>query len=123
MSKNGIRINATSDDPQMIMPFDIKHMGRKYNAMVELTVPTDTQLLLFYLPPGVTDFSVENSVFRKVKKGFNKLYFHLLGMGLHGVIRLDPGSIAGEYLLHSFVIKERPRKASDYNGRRSNLMN
>lgn len=104
---DGYNLYARNADPQLFFKFRPEGRVKRYNVMVELIAPDDTHLRLFYKIPGMVDFDQKHSVLREIKKGYNKLYFHLPHAQLDGRVRLDPGSVAGEYLLRTFIIKER----------------
>ncbi|MCK5360716.1 MAG: hypothetical protein KAJ95_08815, partial [Gammaproteobacteria bacterium] len=104
--EKGYLINATTADPQLFFQFKLRSKNKRYNAMVELTVPGDTQLQLFYMPEKGSNFTSRFSVRRTLKKGYNKVFFHIPGPVIKGEMRLDPGGLTGSYILHALVIKE-----------------
>ena len=55
--ENGYLISAINADPQLFFHFQLLGKDKRYNAMVELTVPSDTQMQLFYMPMGNSAYS------------------------------------------------------------------
>jgi len=76
---------------------------------IEITSPADTDLQLFYLTKNTPTYMGNLSVSRILKKGHNVLYLPLSEPGLTGRLRLDPGSVAGDYKIHEIEIRAVPR--------------
>jgi hypothetical protein len=75
---------------------------------IDIDVPDDTGLQLFYLPAGVSTFG-DYHMDRSVQRGRNTVYFELDAAELAGgQLRLDPGMVAGEYVITDFELRMLP---------------
>ena len=99
---NGLKITATSHRPWVFLPG-----FRSGRAVLELVLhsPADTTLQLFYRLPGQRSFRETQPLKQKTKAGRNVIYVELPALASNITLRLDPGSVAGEYLLESFEAK------------------
>ena len=98
--EHALKITASGDDPQILLPsFSPDDKGRII-VRVELDSPSDTGFQVFYLPSGVHECGAY-VVNRYVRRGKNTIYFALDASDLSGgPIRIDPGMTAGEYMLY-----------------------
>ena len=81
--ETGLQIVATGSDPQILLPRFSLRAGMRAILRIDLEVPTDTGLQLFYLPAGVSaygDYIMNQSIYR----GSNTLYFALTDSDLAG---------------------------------------
>ena len=78
---------------------------------IDIEVPDDTGLQLFYLPSGVSTFG-DYHMDRSVQRGKNSVYFELNQAELaNGQLRLDPGMVPGEYVITDFELRALPGEA------------
>ena len=70
----------------------------------------DTKLQIFYTTPAAAVFSKEHLVSKSIKRGDNELLFRLPHPKTAGRIRLDPGMVGGDYILHSLIITRENRE-------------
>ena len=82
--------------------------ARVHLLITHIEVPDDTGLQLFYLPAGVSVFG-DYHMDRSVQRGKNTVYFELDQAELAGGrLRLDPGMVAGEYVITDFELRVLP---------------
>jgi hypothetical protein len=87
--------------------------GARGILRIDIEVPDDTGLQLFYLPAGVSAFG-DYHMDRSVQRGKNTVYFELDEAELAaGQLRLDPGMVAGEYVITDFELRMLPPDAED----------
>ncbi len=106
---NRLRIEATSDDPVIILPgSDLVASVKRF--MVELVIesPAETQAQLYYLTKGQTKYTERHSQIAPLKPGRNIIYFQVEDPNLIGPLRLDPGATAGVYVISSMNVMALP---------------
>jgi hypothetical protein len=95
-----LKVTASGDDPQILLPPFSADVKGRIVVRVELDSPSDTGFQVFYLPSGVHDYGAY-VVNRYVRRGRNTVYFALDASDFTGgPIRIDPGMTAGEYMLY-----------------------
>jgi hypothetical protein len=98
--KQALKVTASGDDPQILLPPFSADVKGRIVVRVELDSPSDTGFQVFYLPSGVHDYGAY-VVNRYVRRGRNTVYFALDASDFTGgPIRIDPGMTAGEYMLY-----------------------
>ena len=106
----GLLVNATGSDPFFGVGFSPAVTGEHYLVEVVLDSSQDTTFALYFTTadnPG--EIVPSNVVQYKIKKGHNKLLFRLPHPQVRGLIRIDPGAVAGSYLLRSLTVKATDR--------------
>ncbi len=106
---NRLRIQATGDDPVIILPGSGLVAGVK-RFMVEVVIesPAETHAQLYYLAKGQTKYMERNSQIAPLKPGRNIIYFRVEDPNLIGPLRLDPGATAGLYVISSMNVMALP---------------
>jgi len=103
-----LQVMASGSDPQLSLPRMTLDPGTRGILRIDIEVPDDTGLQLFYLPAGVSvlgDYHMD----RSVQRGKNTVYFALDQAELAGgQLRLDPGMVAGEYVITDFELRVLP---------------
>lgn len=103
-----LKITATGSDPQVLLPRIVLEKEQRAILRIDLDAPADTGLQLFYLPAGVANYG-DHHLNRFVRRGRNSLYFLLTDSELAGgPLRLDPGMVAGDYILTHFEVRAAP---------------
>lgn len=74
--------------------------------VITLDVPDETVTSIFYLTARNEQYSFDRARLEKVKPGSNRLVFPLPAKADYGRIKIDPGSIKGEYTIHSIEIQQ-----------------
>jgi hypothetical protein len=106
-----LRIVASGSDPQVLLPKMALEAGRRGILRIDIEVPADTGLQLFYRPASVSAFG-DYHMDRSVRRGKNTVYFELSEDQLAGgQLRLDPGMVAGEYVITHFELRVLPPDA------------
>lgn len=98
-----VRILATGDDPQLLLPALNLRKDSSFALGVEIDAPADTEAQVFYQTLESDRFSGECQVNAPLKRGPNKVWFQIPRTGLNGRFRFDPGSTTGEYILHAMI--------------------
>ena len=105
---SSVVIKSTGTDPHFpLPPFQILP-NASYVLKIDLIVPSDTELKVFYQTMGKPHFSTYQDVGIELKKGRNVVYLKVPGPGLVGRFRLDPGRKTGRYILHDVEVREMP---------------
>ncbi len=106
---NRLRIQATGDDPVIILPGSGLVAGVK-RFMVEVVIesPAETHAQLYYLTKGQTKYTERHSQIAPLKPGRNIIYFRVEDPNLIGPLRLDPGATAGVYVISSMNVMALP---------------
>lgn len=97
---------VSGNDPSMFFYFPESKNDKVYMMRVDIKVPDRTMVQLFFKPSSNHNFTENDSLRCLVNTGQNKCYFNLYGSQLKGGLRLDPGTVAGQYRLESIVIRE-----------------
>jgi hypothetical protein len=107
----GLRVVASGSDPHLSLPKMTLDPGMRGILRIDIEVPEDTGLQLFYLPAGVSAFG-DYHMDRSVQRGKNTVYFEFDEAELAaGQLRLDPGMVAGEYVITDFELRMLPPDA------------
>jgi hypothetical protein len=107
-----LRIVASGSDPYLLLPRIALAEGRSGILRIDIEVPDDTALQVFYLPAGVSAFG-DYHMDRSVRRGKNTVYFELSDADLAGgQLRLDPGMVPGQYVITDFEFRVLPAESS-----------
>ncbi len=104
---DGFEINALDSDPQIqIGPLSL-HSGTPHILKVSLESPANTTLEVFFRRSTRRNYTAEDSVAKRIRRGTNEVYFFLPGPPESlEFIRIDPGASPGRYLVKEIAIKE-----------------
>lgn len=97
----GKRYRATGEDPALNLPPLPELHGATVFVWVDLSVPTDTTLQLYYLTKRTPEYREDVSLKKPVKRGRNVVLFVLKRDEVIGQLRLDPGMVRGDYEVHA----------------------
>ena len=89
---------STGFDPSFELP-PVAPMPSGATAVVELTLPGDRLVQLYYQAPGSPSFAEERSVRAALPAGRHRIEWRI-DAPLSGAFRLDPGNAPGEYRIH-----------------------
>ena len=103
--KDGFLVDATGNDPFLVLSFDTGVERGPLMAEVSITSPRETMMQVFYTTEEEKSFASSRQVSVKLTKGKSSVLFRLPHPETAGKIRLDPGIGQGEYKLHSLIIK------------------
>ncbi|CAK8719260.1 MAG: SGNH hydrolase-like domain-containing protein, acetyltransferase AlgX [Candidatus Electronema aureum] len=108
-STDGLLLQATSSDPYFVVPFTPPADGERYLVEVNVDAPQDTDFALYFTTADDQGtIRPQHRVEQNVRKGANRLLFRLPHPHVKGLIRIDPGTTTGTYLLRSLTIKAVP---------------
>lgn len=106
-----LRVVASGSDPHLLLPRITLPPGRSGILRIDIEVPGDTALQLFYLPANVSGFGAYH-MDRSVRRGRNTVYFELSDADLAGgQLRLDPGMVPGPYAITHFEFRILPAES------------
>jgi hypothetical protein len=92
-----ITVTAHNNDPQLELPSDKTNENGRLVVILTMYSSVDTICQLFYAL-GEKEYTAENSVVRRVKKGLNVLHLPIYTEKNSEVrLRLDPGKMKGVY--------------------------
>lgn len=100
----GKRYRATGEDPALRLPALPELHGATVFVWVDLSVPADTTLQLYYLTKRTPEYRESVSLKRPVKRGRNVALFVLKRDEVVGQLRLDPGMVRGDYEIHNVSV-------------------
>ena len=104
---DGLLITAHGADPALLLP-PLRLLGHHRLVLaIDITAPTQTTLRCFYnteeFPEG---YHRERRLKSPLRAGRNRVFLELSVENLSGRLRFDPGSLPGEYRLHSLAVYE-----------------
>ena len=100
-----VRLTASDDDPRVFLPpFDFPEHARLM-LRVDITAPADTVVQVFFATVDEPGYSETHSVRAALKKGRNRVSLELPQLDFAGRLRFDPGTLPGDYTLHSFELR------------------
>lgn len=103
-SSKGLMINAVNDDPYIIFKhIELPKKIKSYKVNINLDVPFDTETKIYYTTYN-SDYNEINSISNKVISGNNNISFIIKNKDFNGGLRLDPGTIKGNYTINDFII-------------------
>jgi len=114
----GLMLLSKGKDPQFGLP-PCLGISQAITVMltVEVTVPEQTVLRVYYTLEGDNDFSQGQSIGKPVNKGRNIINIILPVKGMHiQKIRIDPGEVEGTYLIHKIEILAKNNNGPDAEG-------
>ena len=104
-----LRITATGDDPQVLLPAFIQ--GKQFIIQATIDSPADTFVQMYYLRPGQTTYTEAQSQQAPLVKGRNVVYLRFTATGMVDPLRLDIGAARGDYVIESMVARALPAPA------------
>jgi alginate O-acetyltransferase complex protein AlgJ len=101
------------NDPYFFLPEFKKNDAMQYIMKINLSAPKETNWQIFYGVSGALQqpqHDEKHSISGQLQPGENTFYVVLGDKNLQGQIRVDPGSVMGEYILKSLEIREVKRQ-------------
>jgi hypothetical protein len=105
----GLVVQASGDGPNLTLPAFAYDPQTTLLVRVDLTSPADMHLDLRYQTSRAPEYEEARKVSQLLHKGRNVVYLPVTTPGLAGRLRLDPGTVAGPYVLHSVEVRALPR--------------
>jgi len=109
----GLVLQASGDDPNLVLPAFAFDPHSSLVVRVELTSPAETVLELFYETSQAPGYSGDRKIVHDIHKGRNVVYLTLKEAALAGRLRLDPGTVPGEYVLHGLEVRAVPLESHE----------
>ena len=103
---DSLRITATGDDPQVLLPPFIQ--GRQFIIEATVESPADTVMQIYYLRRGQTAYTDAQSQSAALVKGKNVVYFRFTAPEMIDPLRLDIGAARGDYVVRSMIARVLP---------------
>ncbi len=103
VGNDGVRFRATDADPYFHLPL-VPPFPDGATVSIELTVPAEKMVQLFYQTESDPQITEEQSVKASVPPGRQTLEWRI-DRPLNGIFRLDPGNGPGEYAIHKIEIR------------------
>jgi hypothetical protein len=98
-----IHFFSNGTDPQLFIPeWDFRFPT--LTLIIEITVPGSTILQCYYKSNRYHNYHEKRTSNAILKAGRNRIIINLQDTPVKGQIRIDPGKIAGNYILHSLEI-------------------
>ncbi|MDK9708856.1 MAG: hypothetical protein OEL83_17580 [Desulforhopalus sp.] len=106
--KNGIALEATGGDPQLLLSAGNRLSSRVVNIKCVIDSPVQTTFAFYYKTPGDKAFSGKNLYTAQLERGENTIHFRIYTPIRLDALRIDPGSAVGQYVLRQFTLVETP---------------
>ncbi len=103
--EDGLSLRSQGCDPHFALPLFNFSPEKELIVKIDITSPKDTVLQLYYATKSVPHYSEKQSIRKRITKGNNVVFIKLPSRNFTGRLRLDPGEIVGEFLLHSIEIR------------------
>jgi len=105
----GLRTDALNDDPYIFLPtLEGVTRGNKVTVHVQIVSPGPTTFQIFYSTSAVSEFDEAHSVRMPIQKGDNDVVLEFTEPDFKGRIRLDSGTLAGDYILKLVEVRAAP---------------
>lgn len=103
---DGLLIHAHGEDPFFALPFTPLAGPERYLVEVDVDAPQETTFALYFTTgENSRDIVPHQLVEQKIHKGRNRFFLRLPHPDVRGLLRIDPGKTAGDYLLRSLTVK------------------
>jgi hypothetical protein len=99
-----VLITSEGNDPVLTIPRLAVTPASRFAIRLDIAPPAATTLELFYLTEKDPRFSSRHAVEAPLKAGRNVIIVEIKDPDFNGVLRLDPGTLPGEYRLYSMEI-------------------
>ena len=101
-------VNSSGNDPHFLLPqLDLSGESNLLFTF-DFTSPEESTAQIFFQTENYPYYNEKNSYRIRTKKGRNEIFVNASGMRIIGRIRVDPGSIPGEYIFKSIEVKASP---------------
>lgn len=108
---DGLQIHA-SDDPQILLPRLEVTGNDKWMVHVQISSPSDAAIQIFYDTTKHAPFDEAHSVRKPIRKGDNDITIEISDSDFGGNLRLDPGDMAGDYVIKLIEVRPTARDSS-----------
>lgn len=97
---------STGDDPYFILPDFGRPDGTRIQVLIELEVPQEGALRIYYSGPAEDGFSESRWLSQPTNTGANELIFELESEQTSGQLRIDPGVELGQYKFKTLEVRD-----------------
>jgi hypothetical protein len=104
-----VAMTASGNDPQILLANFEAKQPMPWVVRIDLTSPANTSVQLFWRR-GNLPYAGDRSVRRPITSGRNIVFIELNDPQMTHDFRLDPGAVAGDYILHSIEIRSCPKR-------------
>lgn len=102
---DGFAMHVTENDPRFELPESRVPDTVRSIVRIVISSPADTYIQLFYQTKDERDFGSWLSRKAPLKKGRNIVFIAIPNLNRIGRLRLDPGAVQGDYILHELEIR------------------
>jgi hypothetical protein len=104
LTDEGLMLSSKGNDPYLVIPKSVLR-DRSNEICIEITAPMSTILQVFYKTKFLQKFKEANSIRKPLKEGKNFVNIVLEQNSINNDIRIDPGNIPGNYIIHSIFLR------------------
>ncbi|GAB4420828.1 MAG: hypothetical protein Fur0044_17950 [Anaerolineae bacterium] len=104
-AEQGYKLISQGEDPYFVLPKFEASAAWRYVIKIGLQGPQPTTWQIFYKTPQEPAFNEENSMSGQLHSGDNTFFVILDGEDAPMQVRIDPGTVSGEYLLKSLEVR------------------
>ncbi len=108
-----IRINSTGNDPYFYLKKVIGNFDSTTVIRIKIEVPDTTVLKCYYKTRDSDDYCDSLSKYKDARPGLKYIFIEIDDPEFNGEIRIDPGDVAGVYILHEIVVKSTAKSYED----------
>lgn len=94
---------ANGNDPYFAFPLSIIPDNPR-EFILDISFPAATTIQVYFSPDKSSGFDEKNSIKIKVAAGRFNVIIPIENLNRNGLLRIDPGQIAGEYIIHQIEI-------------------
>jgi len=102
---DGLALISNGIDPHVALPLFTFSSEKQLMIKIDIESPADTVLQIYYATKPVPNYSEKHSIMKSLKKGNNVIFIKLPAKINTGRLRMDPGRVAGEFVLHSIEVR------------------
>lgn len=103
-------IESTGGDPYFTIPnFDPESNRGEIFVKIAITSTNRAMLEIFFTSDN-KGFDSDHSISKNIEKGYNEIIVKITETSPIKALRLDPGNLAGIYLLHKFEVRKKKRQ-------------
>jgi hypothetical protein len=100
---DGIHFKSIGNDPSFYIS-EIELPNKSFNFKIEISTPKSTIFQVFHLTNSNSEYNEENSIRKSVTQGYQKFTLPLNSDFVSGKLRIDPGNVLGDYIIHKIEI-------------------
>lgn len=102
---DGVGIVANNTHPVLLLPHTPFQDAASCVVKLDISSPAFTNLSVLYANSATKKYVADQLVSVPIRKGRQIVYLDMGAENLYGRLRLDPGHVAGEYILHGMEVR------------------